>query len=1279
MPDKQSYYGSISSDFLNKPRQITPPNKTESLYFKLLAIIGVIAILCFTYWLFQARNIGYLPLFILLVISLGFKVLKLLHEWLHYAYMEAPIPPTSTKKWSVDMLTTAFPGEPIGMIRQTLEAMIKVQYPHKTYLCDEGNDPKLKEICDELGVIHVYRGEDKTDAKAGNINYTLRKYATGEITVILDPDHIPHPEFLDHVLPYFENEKIAYVQSIQAYHNRRQSLISRGATEQTYQFYGPMMMGMHRFGTVQAIGANCAFRRSALDDIDGHAPGLTEDMHTSMLLHAKGWESVYVPKALTRGEVPSSMPAYYKQQLKWSRGSFDLYLHVLPRIFSKLTWPQKLHYASLPLHFFSGFVILLDILIPILALLLSKSPIYVELDELFFFGTPIILMSTLIRQYSQNWVLEKQEKGFHTLGGILLSGTWWIFLTGLFCTIFNIKIPYIPTPKQNQIQNSFKLALPNLLVIAASTIAIVYGLIQDWSPYSLLMAGLAGINIVILSIVIFMGQQFLLRSISNGLNKRAQVYDRMRYQWFYLRQRFIYPVLGNIKVITLSLSALFILTAFITVFHSNPIDLLPPAIKKSEGFYLGTSSIGLATLKHSPKRLDIVTHTNSWPLDSALLTADLSPLSHIPYNVLPLMHWEISSTQKVDSSFAKAVLAGNYDDYLGRSGIQFKSLGGPLVINFAPLNSRDTSKQMGDYYRKIWHYVHDYYTDAGLNGIIWMWTGQDTSQARTHYPGAEYIDLVGVNIEAAIEEDTFISQYQAFHEAFAPYPTFVFDRTNRLSDPTDNNSYWVSLCERLPKEFPEIQGLILEGDDVSIQYVSLEQSLTKQAFYEGPKLYSSSTTNQQASKTKEIVQTVSDDTFVAQNRIQKTEKTNELIVNGQNFYIKGVTYNPGHDWRDAHTPLSLEVLIRDFAMIKAMGANTIRRYKPSIYDYNLLNTAQKFDLKVLFGFYFDPKIDYYRDHAQVEAYKQEVIEEVRNRKDHSAILAWGLGNETWGLLKHHFRPTYLPRVRHAYLKMIEDIAQAVTEIDPNHPVFSAMEHSDDLAQALNAFADQSPTLDFLAINSYYEARISKLDSIVQANVGSFPYLVAEFGSAGYWEPRYNQLDDRGQLLEQSSYQKAKEYRHHWTHNITPYSTHNIGGVAFCWRDRFEGTATWFGLTDIQDRKKPAYYALKELWTGQKSPFPIGDAYLIPPWETSQFRYSKVFLLSDEDIELDYEWYICEEESFRRIGNAAIENEGKSALLQLPTGAKKYRVYVHISDQEGNVVSCSTPFQTTISR
>jgi cellulose synthase (UDP-forming) len=123
------------------------------------------------------------------------------------------------REWKVDVLTTACPGEPRGMILRTLRAMQAIRYPHTSYLCDEGDDPVLREACRQLGIVHVTR-QEKKDAKAGNINNALQQ-CTGEIAVILDPDHEPSPYLLDRVLGYFEDPKIGFVQSVQAYGIRK--------------------------------------------------------------------------------------------------------------------------------------------------------------------------------------------------------------------------------------------------------------------------------------------------------------------------------------------------------------------------------------------------------------------------------------------------------------------------------------------------------------------------------------------------------------------------------------------------------------------------------------------------------------------------------------------------------------------------------------------------------------------------------------------------------------------------------------------------------------------------------------------------------------------------------------------------------------------------------------------------------------------------------------------------------------------------------------------------
>src|SRR5690606_15902867 len=134
------------------------------------------------------------------------------------------------------------------------------------------------------------------------------------------------------------------------------------------------MMTLNSYGAVNAIGANCVFRRKALDSIGGHAPGLCEDMHTAMLLYAKGWKAVYLPIVLAKGLAPSNLTTYFKQQLKWARGTFDLLFKVYPSVFTKLTTRQKIHFGILPLHYLSGVMYFINFLIPVLALIFSTTP-----------------------------------------------------------------------------------------------------------------------------------------------------------------------------------------------------------------------------------------------------------------------------------------------------------------------------------------------------------------------------------------------------------------------------------------------------------------------------------------------------------------------------------------------------------------------------------------------------------------------------------------------------------------------------------------------------------------------------------------------------------------------------------------------------------------------------------------------------------------------------------------------------------------------------------------
>ncbi|MEZ4712280.1 MAG: glycosyltransferase family 39 protein [Caldilineaceae bacterium] len=76
---------------------------------------------------------------------------------------------------------------------------------HKTWLLDDGDDPKLAQLALRLGAGYLTRPH-RQNAKAGNINAALAR-TTGDIIVIFDIDHIPQADFLEQTLSFFANPR----------------------------------------------------------------------------------------------------------------------------------------------------------------------------------------------------------------------------------------------------------------------------------------------------------------------------------------------------------------------------------------------------------------------------------------------------------------------------------------------------------------------------------------------------------------------------------------------------------------------------------------------------------------------------------------------------------------------------------------------------------------------------------------------------------------------------------------------------------------------------------------------------------------------------------------------------------------------------------------------------------------------------------------------------------------------------------------------------------------
>ena len=427
--------------------------------------VGIVAVFRLADWWFRGDHVGQPVLFVLLSLAFWYSVSRIVLGWVNYAAIAKPDHRPPPPGRSVAVFTTSTPGEPLAMFERTLAACSRVRYPHTTYLLDDTRNPRFRELAERHGAV-VLELLDVPGAKAGKINRALAS-TTEEFVLVLDPDHVPFPEFLDRVMGHFDDERVGFVQVSQAYYNQPRSFTAAAAAEQTYAFYGPGQMGLYGHGACVAIGANCTFRRSALESIGGHGIGLAEDLVTAIRLHAAGWVSVYVPEVVSRGLVPEDLGSFYRQQLKWARGVYEVAFTELPSLAGKLRWRQRLAYLTIGTYYLFGVTTPLFLLIPYLFLWTGVQPAAMQFAEFLIVGAPVAIIGIALYAVMQRWLCDRStERGLHWRGLMLKVACWPVFLAGTALAVVRADIPYIPTAKEAVRGRFLRLAWPQLLLIA---------------------------------------------------------------------------------------------------------------------------------------------------------------------------------------------------------------------------------------------------------------------------------------------------------------------------------------------------------------------------------------------------------------------------------------------------------------------------------------------------------------------------------------------------------------------------------------------------------------------------------------------------------------------------------------------------------------------------------------------------------------------------------------------------------------------------------------------
>ncbi|UCN15661.1 glycosyltransferase [Cellulomonas iranensis] len=176
---------------------------------------------------------------------------------------ERPAPPPPAPGTTVDVLVTTY-DEPVDLVMRTALAAQRIRHPHTTWVLDDGARPALRDAALAAGVGYVVRSPDwegrPRHAKAGNLNNALL-VTEGELVLVLDADQVPDPAILDRTVGYFDDPRVAIVQTPQVFDNVP---VADPLGSQAPLFYGPIMQGKDGWNAAFFCGSNAVLRRDAL-------------------------------------------------------------------------------------------------------------------------------------------------------------------------------------------------------------------------------------------------------------------------------------------------------------------------------------------------------------------------------------------------------------------------------------------------------------------------------------------------------------------------------------------------------------------------------------------------------------------------------------------------------------------------------------------------------------------------------------------------------------------------------------------------------------------------------------------------------------------------------------------------------------------------------------------------------------------------------------------------------------------------------------------------------
>ncbi|MEH1785733.1 MAG: glycosyltransferase [Nostoc sp.] len=408
---------------------------------------------------------------------------------------------------NVDIFIPTY-NEPVLILRRTIIGCQALNYASKKiYLLDDTNRLEMRDLAEELGCYYITR-PDNSYAKAGNLNHTIAK-TNGELIVVFDADFIPTSNFLTRTIGFFQDAKIALVQTPQSFYNAdpiaRNLGLENVLTHEAEVFHRQIQTSRDSSGSAICAGTSFVVRRSALEEVGGFViESLSEDYFTGIRLSAQGYRLVYLNEKLSAGLAAENIIGYATQRLRWGQGTLQaLFIKSNPLKIPGLTLMQRLASLAALLYWFGNISRIYFLLIPLAYSFFHVIPIRSTAAELLFFFLPYYLVNLA----TFSWLTYRSCSA-------LLSDIYSLIIcfplaiNTLQVMIYPFAKGFQVTPKgivKNRYTFNWNLAIPLIILFIATVISLWLNLniapetTQQitginlgwlWSVYNLIMIGI---------------------------------------------------------------------------------------------------------------------------------------------------------------------------------------------------------------------------------------------------------------------------------------------------------------------------------------------------------------------------------------------------------------------------------------------------------------------------------------------------------------------------------------------------------------------------------------------------------------------------------------------------------------------------------------------------------------------------------------------------------------------------------------------------------------------